>query len=411
MASHKKILLTLFLSLFPLLLIVHSVQASSFEEGKILIKFKKPLNSNLQKFSEEYNLISQENPLQQGKGYFSFLVKDGEDVRQKINEIRKNRLVRSVQPNFIFNATKKKTSNKGLTNDRFIKRQWWLYNDGTTGTIGSDIGISDFWPKENRSWGNVSVGIIDSGVNLKHTDLKNNILKGYDFVHSKNKQIQDKDGHGSFLAGLIASKVNNKKGIAGMSRLNHLKIVPLKFNFTTEEAVSAINYAKKKGIKVLNASWGSNEFDQALYDTIKDYDGLVVSASGNEAKEHVGENVFYPCDFDLPNIICVGASNAISNLASYSDWGGGTDLFAPGGEDNSPVISLDVKTNKYVEAAGTSFSAAFVSGATGLALSKNPNLSPIEIKNLILETVEKKDEFSNKATSGGILNVGSLINR
>ena len=407
----QKILLTLFLSLLPLLLIAPFTHASSFEGNKILIKFKKNIGTNLPSFSETYNLISQESPFQEEKGYFSFLVKDGETVDQKINEIRKNRLVRSVQPNFIFNSTKKKVQSKSLTNDRFIGRQWWLYNNGTTGTTGSDIGISDVWPKESKDWKDVSIGIIDSGVNLKHEDLKNNVSRGYDFVHSKNKQMQDKEGHGSFLAGLIASKVNNKKGIAGLSRLNHLKIVPLKFNFTTEEAVSAINYAKKKGIRILNASWGSNEFDQALYDTIKDYDGLIISASGNETKEHEGTNVFYPCDFDLPNVICVGASNAIDSMASYSDWGGGTDLFAPGGEDNSPLISLDVKTNKYVEAAGTSFSAALVSGAAGIALSKNPSFSPLEIKNLILETVNKKEELTNKSTSGGILNVGSLVNR
>lgn len=399
-------------------------QDESYKENQILVKFKrdqkKIFDSFLKDFASKHGLtyISEEKIIKNSqKSYFLFEIGTDFSVQNKLKEVKKDSRVKFAQPNFLFTpAVAIKSQNVPLkksksSQDRYFNREWWLYNNGTIGTAGSDIYLLNIWQQEQKNWPGVVVGIIDSGVNRKHTDLKKNIVNGYDFVHNKKKSVQDKEGHGSFIAGLIASQVSNKKGIAGMSRLNLLKVMPLKFDFSTDEAVSAIAFAQARGVRILNASWGTNEFDQALYDAIKTYNGLVVAAAGNNGNEHNGTNRFYPCDYDLENVICVGASDENDRMADYSDFGSTVDILAPGGSDGAPLISLDIKKDHYTHAVGTSFSTALVSGTAGLVLSGNPAVSNLEIKNLILTNARKRGDLTGKIVSGGILNVKGAVNR
>jgi len=396
---------------------------SNFEKNLILILFKKSSEiipaSFLNNFANEYSLsYDPEENSSKESGYFIFETKTGEPIQDKINSLKKDSRVKNAQPNFIFhsadvpvkkNQTLLKTKNKS-SQDRFFDEEWWIYNNGTWGTPSSDIYLLNVWNQEQANWPAIPIGIIDSGINQKHADLKKNVIRGYDFVHGRKKKMRDKEGHGSFIAGLIASAVNNRKGIAGLSRLNRLKVVSLKFDFSTDEAISAIAMAQARGIRILNMSWGTEEYDSALYEAIKAYNGLVVAAAGNEGMEHNQDNHFYPCDFDLDNVICVGASSEDDQITTYSDYGESVDILAPGGE-NVPLISLDTKTNHYTEGMGTSFSAALVSGAAGLVLSANPSISNSEIKNLILNNARKKEELVDKIVSGGMLNVKAAVNR
>lgn len=417
MKKYKNIFLLFFL-IFFLISSANAVKAENISTNKsvkddyILIKFKKESNkifdSFLISFAKTYNLTyeSGENIVSNDKkGYFLFEIKDGSLINEKLNSIRKDFRVKHAQPDFIFESTAKSSQ------DKFFNQQWWLYNNGTIGTAGSDVYLLSVWQQEQAGWPGVVVGIIDSGINRKNSDLKKNVVNGYDFVHNKKKNIVDKEGHGSFIAGLIASQVSNKKGIAGLSRLNHLKVMPLKFDFSTDEAISAIAYAQARGVRILNTSWGTDEFDQALYDAIKAYNGLIIAASGNDGVEHNSDNHFYPCDFDLDNVICVGASDENDRMTDYSDYGRSVDILAPGGSEEAPLVSADIKGNRYTEGIGTSFSAALVSGAAGLVLSANPSLPNLEIKNLILDNARVKEELAGKIVTGGILNIRGAVNR
>ena len=411
---NKLILLTLFYSIIFLFsansvaLAENICDINTCKDNQILVKFKKPNQKFLENFSKTYNLsYSAEENRDYKNGYVVFGLAESDDLQSKINELSHNSKVKNVQPNYIFKPAKKNSS----AQDKYFKREWWLYNNGLVGTAGSDIYLLNIWQQEQKTWPGVIVGIIDSGINQKHKDLKKNIIRGYDFVHNKSTGMKDKEGHGSFIAGLIASEVSNKKGIAGLSRLNRLKVMPLKFDFSTDEAISAIAYAQAKGVRILNTSWGTNEYDQALYEAISAYNGLIISASGNEAQEHNSSNHFYPCDFDLENVICVGASDENDRITDYSDYGQSVDLLAPGGSEGAPMISLDTRTNRYVESIGSSYSTALVSGAAGLVLSANPTISNLEIKNLLIANVRTKEDLVGKVSTGGILNVRGAVNR
>ncbi|MFH1182729.1 MAG: S8 family serine peptidase [Candidatus Moraniibacteriota bacterium] len=417
MKKHKKILL-IFIGVIFLILSFNNASAENicenpvYKNNDILVKFKKKnISENyLNNFANLYNLkySPEENKLDR-KGYFLFQSDSSESLQDKIKELKKDKPVKNAQPNYIFQTAKKKKKSKS-SQDQYFNREWWILNEGKYGVAGADLWLMGVWRQEQAVWPGVVIGVIDTGVSRTHADLKKNIVTGYDFVHGKS-EMADKDGHGSFIAGLIASQVNNRKGIAGLSRLDRLKIMPLKFDFSTDEAITAMAYAQTRGVRILNMSWGTNEFDQALYDAIQSYSGLVTAAAGNEGTEHADENHFYPCDFDLLNVICVGASNENDQIAYYSDYGENVDLLAPGGTEEMPLISLDIKTNRYTEGLGTSFSTAFASGAAGLVLSANPSMSNQEIVDSIIQNVRKKDELTGIVSSGGILNIKAAVNR
>jgi len=390
----------------------------SYAKGeKVLVEFnqnkldfselsKKSTQKKLEKFADEYKLkyLSRESKILNREQYALFQIQKGEldDVLENLEE---NEKVINAQLNNKFEPAAR------VSRDKYIERQWWIYNDGHLGSAGADIGAAGVWPQETNSWGEIPIGIIDSGMNRKHKDTKKNTNRGYDFIRRTSKKMRDDDGHGSFISGIIIAKVSNKKGIAGLSRRNRLKVVPLRFDFTTSQAIEALVYAKNNGIRIVNASWGTSAYDSALYDAIRDFPGLVIAAAGNDALNHdCAGNQFYPCDFDLENIICVGASNEYDYLAAYSDWGSTVDLLAPGG-DHSPIISIRRSGNRYTVGFGSSCSAAFVSGAAGLVLSANQELSNAQIKETLLDATRKKSYLTSIVDSGGVLDLHAAVER
>jgi subtilisin family serine protease len=281
---------------------------------------------------------------------------------------------------------------------------------GETGGVSA----SSAWESETKSQRNVAIAVIDTGVNPEQRDLKKNLTggsaKGKNFEYPK-KKLSDSDGHGTFLAGIIAAVTNNKRGIAGASFFNHLRVMALRFDFTTAQAISALNYAKSKSVPVVNASWGNygeEGMDPALRDAIASYPGVFVTASGNAGFNHDGsdpDDKMYPCDFDLPNIVCVAASDQNGNLTDYSDYGAASvDVAAPGGTEDNGLVGLDKKKSNYTTAEGSSLSAAFVSAEAGLIISKYPNLSGTQVIEIIKNSVDTEPSLAGKVLSGGKVN-------
>lgn len=330
----------------------------------------------------------------------------GKSTQKLIRELRQNPLVRSVQKNFRYQSLTR------APNDPKISEGWALFD---TASAGGGVSAFFAWDLETKKGQrNIAIAVIDTGANLKHKDLKDNLTKGSakgkNFEYPKKKPT-DSDGHGTFLAGIIAAETNNKRGIAGASFWNHLRVMPLRFDFTTSQAITAINYAKAKSVPVVNASWGSygdEGLDPALEISIAAYPGIFVTASGNNGYNHDGGDLakkMYPCDFNLPNIICTGATDRAGNLADYSDYGAASvDVGAPGGTDADDLIGLDKRKSNYSRAEGSSLSAAFVSAEAGLIISKYPNLSSSQIIEIIKNSVDTNASLAEKVSSGGKVN-------
>lgn len=292
------------------------------------------------------------------------------------------------------------------------------------------VGAQLAWKKTIGS-DKIVVADIDTGVDYNHEDLINNIWRnpgeipndgkdndnngyvddvvGWDFSNSDNRPWDD-HGHGTHTSGTIGATGGNGRGVSGISQ--RVRILPLKFlsrygSGSTENAILAINYAVAQGAHILSNSWGGGEYSRALEEAVQEAasrDVLFVAAAGNDSSDN-DTTPMYPASYRLPNVISVAASDSSDNLADFSNFGANTvDLAAPG-----DVIYSTVPANRYFVMSGTSMACPLVAGAAALIKSIKPDLSSVQIKNLLVSSVDKISVFEGKVSSGGRLNVARAL--
>lgn len=224
-----------------------------------------------------------------------------------------------------------------------------------------------------------------------------------------NADVKGPDAlHGSHVAGIIGAKRNNNVGINGVA--DNVKILTVRLvpdgDERDKDVANAIRYAADNGAKVLNMSFGKSYVynKQAVDDAIKyaeSKDVLMVHAAGNDSEDNDIEPNFpmkYYTDVkgDTTGIanawITVGATGLYLDnelLADFSNYGKKTvDVFAPGVHINSTVPD-----SKYKEEQGTSMAAPVVAGLAAMIRSYYPNLSAVETKQIIMESVEKPNQL------------------
>ena len=255
----------------------------------------------------------------------------------------------------------------------------------------------------------VAVGISDTGVYTDHEDLKDMIFinqgeipdngidddgngyvddyRGVNFVwqddqSSPGSPYNAKEGHGTGTAGITAAKVNNKKGIAGVSY--NVKIFPMKTTPETGGGIvygyESIMYAAQNDIKVVNCSWGSNTYS-STNENIINYaianDVSIVAAAGNNGNTAA----FYPAAYK--GILGVGVTDPEDSLVSMSGLGSHVDIMAPGQESITTG-----NFGSYGSFCCTSGSAPIVSAAVGLVRSRRPELDALQALELTRQAVD-----------------------
>jgi len=171
-------------------------------------------------------------------------------------------------------------------------------------------------------------------------------------------------------------------------------------------------------IRVVNASFGSTVFSQAAYDKISllnSVDILLVAAAGNETQNNdiVPK---YPANYDLPNVISVGATGPTLLKAYYSNYGQSVDIAAPGGDLNyalggiqSTWSPISVEGLLYKEdVQGTSMAAPMVTGAIGLLASQRPYLTGTHLKNILYQSADNISALNAYVVGGRFLNLGAM---
>ena len=173
-----------------------------------------------------------------------------------------------------------------------------------------------------------------------------------------------------------------------------------------EDAVKCVKYAIEQGADIINCSWNFYEYNQALYDVIKDNpDVLFVCAAGNY-NANIDYVDIYPCSYDLGNIINVLAIDNEGKKYSTSGYGKNTvHIAAPG---VSIKVTLPENDETYVD--GTSVATAFVSATAGLVLSTDISLNAVEIKERILKSVQSIESIEDLCISGGMVNIYNSVN-
>ena len=249
---------------------------------------------------------------------------------------------------------------------------------------------------DNSDWGEgVLVAVLDSEVS------RNSSLKD---AYDKTIHVaagNESEAHGTSVATIIAGNGNVAKGVAPGSKILSIDVVDANGKGNTFDIARGIKLAVDAGAKVINISMGSYG-DASIVRKAVDYatanNVVIVASTGNDAT-----SVAYPAAYD--DVIAVGAVDATSIIADFSNYGQEVDIVAPGilvetsdSEDNRSYFS------------GTSASAPFVSGAIAAVLSENPNLSPIEAGKLIVDTANDVGVPGDDQLYGaGTLDIGRAL--
>jgi hypothetical protein len=305
---------------------------------------------------------------------------------------------------------------ESVPNDSLVNQQWAL----------AKIHAFDAW---NITQGSDSVflGIVDTGIDYLHPDLKNKIFinsgetgfdangkdkrfngidddgngfiddyMGFDFVDrvgfpfdstggdylNWDNDPKDENGHGTYIAGIAGAETNNGFGIAGVApkiKILNIRAFDPTGNGSEDDVAAAILYAVLMKCKVINMSFGDNSFSYVLRDVIRyaySQNIVLVASSGNSGSDQP----HYPSGYS--ECICVGNSTEDDYVASSSNYGSTLDLVAPGSD-----ILTTAKGDSYAVVSGTSASAPFVSAAAALILSIG-NYTNEEVKQILKSTCD-----------------------
>ena len=319
-------------------------------------------------------------------------------------------------------------------NDPLLAKQWHYYNDGSISPRakkGADCNLKPVWEKYTTGKSNVIVAVVDGGIDITHEDLVDNLyinekekngqagvdddgngfvddVYGYNFVEAKDVvggTIQpDNDGHGTHVAGTVAARNNNGKGVAGVAGGNGtpdsgVRLMSCQIFRGKDEqgdAAAAIKYAADNGAVICQNSWGysSTSGVTAMPKLLKeavDYfikmagcdangqqranspmkGGVVIFAAGNENKEFAAYPACYP---PAVSVSAMAWNFAKASFSNYARWitimapGGDQDTFGTEGGILSTVPKSKVPSG-YAYFQGTSMACPHVSGIAALIAS------------------------------------------
>ena len=274
----------------------------------------------------------------------------------------------------------------------------------------------------------IIVGVVDTGVDISHPDLQGQISSASKSFDPLSSTVDDTDGHGTFIAGLIAARADNGIGIVGVAP--DATILSLKEDLQSDNVARAIRYAADHGAAVINLSLGGpfpDEVQRAAIDyaTQVPFNAIVVASAGNYGDNcnydngtcSIGPNPpLYPAGF--LHVVSVGSIDPDGTHSVFSETNSSVDVSAPGGlisslmaqgasaaedctmhrtpyqdlvyRDTYDCIFTDGQTAGvyFTNESGTSFSAQIVAAGAALAKQRWPALTSDQFENLVRSTAD-----------------------
>ncbi|MEU7905414.1 type VII secretion-associated serine protease mycosin [Actinoplanes sp. NPDC049118] len=241
------------------------------------------------------------------------------------------------------------------------------------------------------------VAVIDSGVDARHPQLRDQVAAGRDFLHGEPNGRQDCIGHGTAVASIIAARPAEGAGPRGLAP--GVTIVPIRVSEQTDTEggarggepadpgrfADAIDWAVDQGdADVINMSLVMTADDDRVRDAVARAVAagvVVVAAAGNHGRAGEANPRPYPASY--PDVIGVGAIGADGVAGDFSQHGDWVDVTAPGVQ-----VTFAAPGSGHARGDGTSYAAPFVSATAALIRQRFPTLTPAQVARRIIATAD-----------------------
>jgi subtilisin family serine protease len=245
----------------------------------------------------------------------------------------------------------------------------------------------------------VKVGVIDTGIDYNHPDLKPNYAGGYNAIDQSKTPLDD-NGHGTHVAGTIAA-VKDLKGVVGVApevKLYAIKVLNASGSGSYSAVIDGIQWAVNNKMDVINMSLGSrygSDSLKAAIDAAYKAGVVVVCAAGND-----GGAVNYPAKY--PGAIAVSALTSSDNIASFSSRGPEIAFIAPGVNIYSTWMD-----GKYRSASGTSMASPHVAGLSALVIGLGVK-GPDAVKQVLIKSATKLPNLKDTEQGNGVIDASKF---
>ncbi len=380
-------------------------KASDIVPGKVLVKYKKAPKTDKRGASMQRSLI--------GPRLVSLTLPEGADLRETIAKLKTDPNVEYAEP--VYKA-------------ELIRPVMSVQSDGeeavTEYVYDGPESYMQYWghyamdilplraETTQEEVGEVTIAVIDTGIDASHPDLAGYVLDGYDFVNDEEDAYDD-EGHGTHVAGIIGAWADSPGGYTGVAP--GVKMLPVKVldedGYGDSEWIAlGIEYAVEQGVDIINMSLGIPFYSYAVHDAIKQAEAagiLVLAASGNESNHWIDTELgqrTYPEELDtdryaafpgfpaaLDEVVSVGAIAQLTEdtytIADFSNPGN-VDFVAPGVK-----IYSTKPDGKYEYLDGTSMATPYAAGVAALIKANHPILNGQDLKS-ILTASASRDELA-----------------
>jgi thermitase len=321
------------------------VPVSDFSQEQILVKFKPDVT--LPETAEIHRQLGgQVKETIPGIGVQVVKVPKGQ-VMAKVKAYSANAKVAYAEPDFVVQAM-------DIPNDPGFANQWGIVK----------IQAPQAWDVTTGS-SNISIAILDTGVDMNHPDLANKIISNINF--SSSNTTDDVYGHGTAVAGIAAAITNNGIGVAGLgysATIMNVKVLGDDGVGYWSWIAQGIIWAADNGAKVINLSLGGSSGSSTVESAINyawNKGVVIVAAAGNYGNSAPCFPAYYT------NCIAVAGTDSLDRLAGWSDYGDWVDVAAPGVNILSTYLSSI--NGGYNFMSGTSMASPHVAGLAALVFT------------------------------------------
>jgi thermitase len=310
-----------------------------------------------------------------------------ESLDVKLAQYRSRADVVYAEPNYIASATV-----LPAPDDPSYSSQWAL-------TRTQAAGGWSLFPGSYGIGGGATIGILDTGVDRGHPDLASQLdtAAAAECVDESETCTAgpafDDMGHGTHTTGIAAAATNNGFGVAGTafsSRVMPVKVLDAAGYGSYAAITNGMLWAAQHGARVISLSLGGWFYSKTLCDAVRivreSYGALVVASAGYDGSS----SPLYPAG--CPGAVAVGATNAGDHAASWSNFGSGIFVTAPG-----VSIYSTYPPSSFATMSGTSMAAPAVAGLAALLFGQDPSRTPEDVRLILARSADKVGEVRYRA--------------